>query len=458
MKRFSKQMWGRLVACRPITNRPFGQQAISLLYLAAICAYGQQPTQSAFVASDVLNKELPKWLRFSGDYRARLEGFSGGGFRKDNEDAYLLNRFRLNVLIKPTPWLKFYAQGQDARVFWKNQHPAAPPFQNTMDLRMAYMEIGETEKGTAALRVGRQELVFGEQRLVGHVSWLNTARSFDAVRATFRSHGYRLDAFASTVVNPVDGTFDHHTGGNNFHGLYGGIEKLVPKAVIEPYAFWRLSQRLGTETGTRGNLDSKTIGFRWVGKLPANFDYGVEVAGQTGSLGTDSVGAWAGHWVLGYTATKFRFKPHFLAEYNYASGDDNARDGKRGTFDQLYPTGHDKYGLADQVGWRNIRDVRSGVEFKPHTKWLVSGIYHNYWLASSTDALYSASGAVQARSANGTAGTHVGQELDAQFMYTVSKQVQIGGGYAHLFTGEFLNKTTQGKDYNIPYIMFSYGF
>jgi len=60
-----------------------------------------------------------------------------------------------------------------ARVLEKPD-PAAPPFQNTMDLRLAYMEIGETEKGTAALRVGRQELVFGDQRLIGHLNWVNT--------------------------------------------------------------------------------------------------------------------------------------------------------------------------------------------------------------------------------------------------------------------------------------------
>jgi hypothetical protein len=71
---------------------------------------------------------------------------------------------------------------------------------------------------------------------------MNDARSF-GVRATFPHNGHRLDAFASIVVNPVDGTFDHHTSGNNFHGLYSGIEKLAPKGVIEPYVLWRLQQR-----------------------------------------------------------------------------------------------------------------------------------------------------------------------------------------------------------------------
>jgi hypothetical protein len=426
--------------------------------IVAMAAYGQQPAQTAFVPSEELNKELPKWLRFSGDYRARLEGFTGGAFKPDNSDAYLLNRFRINMMIKPVSWLKFYAQGQDARVFGKNQKPAAPPFQDTMDLRMAYVEIGEAEKGFAFMRVGRQELVFGEQRLLGHLNWVNVARTFDAVRATFHYKGYRLDAFASSVVNIRDGEFNKRSDGNNLHGLYGGMEKLVPKALIEPYLLWRLAPRLTTEAGARGNLDFRTVGFRWVGKLPLNFDYGTEIARQVGSLATDDIGAWAGHWVIGYTAGKIPYKPRFVGEYNYASGDRDPRDGKRGTFDQLYPTPHNLYGLADQIGWRNIHHLRTGVEFKPRPKWAVSSFYHSYWLASARDALYGASGAAVARSIDGTAGTRVGQELDGQFMYTLSKQVQIGAGYAHFFTGEFLKKTTPGKAYNSPYLMVAYAF
>jgi hypothetical protein len=414
--------------------------------------------QPVFVPSEALNKELPKWLRFSGEYRARLEGFTGGGFA-DNDDAYFLNRFRINMQIKPTAWLKFNFQGQDSRVFGKNQNPAAPPYQDTMDLRLAYVEIGDSEKKVFGLRAGRQELVFGEQRLVGHLNWTNTARSFDAVRGTIRGNGYRLDAFASTVVSAVDGEFNRafRTKADNFHGLYGGMEKLVPKAVIEPYLFWRVTRNLRTEGAQPGNRDFKTIGFRWVGKLPAQFDYGTEIAGQTGSLGSDSVGAWAGHWVLGYTA-KAKFKPRLVAEYNYASGDKDPKDGKRGTFDQLYPTGHDKYGLADQVGWRNIHDIRAGVEVKPNPKWTVVPNYHNYWLASATDSLYAASGAAIVRKLDGSAGTHVGQELDLSTVYALNKQMQIGGGFAHLFPGEFLQKATKGHGYNFPYVMFTYSF
>jgi hypothetical protein len=418
----------------------------------------QSAPAAALRPSDALNSQLPRWLRFSGEYRVRVEGFAGGGFQQDTEDAYWLNRVRVNMSLIPANWLKLQFQAQDAQALGKNAKPHGPPFEDTMDLRTAYVELMDPENSALGLRVGRQELVFGEQRLVGHVSWLNTARTFDAVRATVRYKGYRLDAFAASVVNIREDELNKRADGNNFHGAYGSINSLVPKAVIEPYAFWRLAPRLTTERGTVGNLDFKTVGLRWVGKLPLNFDYGTEIAGQVGSIGSDDVSAWAGHWLLGYTVAAAPYTPRLVAEYNYASGDEVPGDGTRGTFDQLYPTAHDKYGLTDQVGWRNIHHSRLGVEFKPQPKWLVTGNYHSWWLASPRDGLYSATSALVARRTDGSAGRHVGQELDVQVVYSLSPQMQVSGGYAYLFPGTFLKNTTPGNAYQFPYWMISYAF
>ena len=426
------------------------------------CQQGSVPTSQAQTVqtpflSDQLNKNLPAWVRFSGEFRGRLEGFAGGGF-SDNGDAYWLNRLRLNMSLIPVSWLELQFQAQDAQVFGRNAKPDGPPFQDAMDLRTAYVELLNPEDRMLGFRIGRQELVFGEQRLVGHVSWLNTARTFDAVRATVRYKGYRLDAFAASVVNIRDREFNRRLDGNNFHGVYGSITSLVPKATIEPYGFWRLAPRLTTELGTPGNLDFKTAGLRWVGTLPAGFDYGAELAGQIGTLGSDEIRAWASHWLLGYTASAFPHTPRFIAEYNYASGDDMPGDGMRGTFDQLYPTAHDKYGLADQVGWRNIHHGRLGVEFKPHAKLLLTGNYHSWWLASTRDGLYNAGGALVVISADRSTGRHVGQELDLQAVYSLSPQMQVAGGYAYLFPGTFLKNMTPGKAYQLPYMMISYKF
>ncbi|MES1262622.1 MAG: alginate export family protein, partial [Acidobacteriota bacterium] len=151
-------------------------------------------------------------------------------------------------------------------------------------------------------------------------------------------------------------------------------------------------------------------------------------------------------------------KPRPWIEFNYATGDANAKDGIRGTFDQLYPTAHDKYGLADQVGWKNIKDLHMGVETKPRKNWTATLEYNDWYLADPHDALYNTSSTAIARSTTGTAGTHVGQELDLTATWIVFSALQTGAGIGHLFPGEFLRKTTPGYSYTYPYVMLTYRF
>ena len=212
-----------------------------------------------------------------------------------------------------------------------------------------------------------------------------------------------------------------------------------------------------SEAGPLGELHQFTTGARVAGTLPAKFDYTLEMARQDGSLGSDTVRAWAGHWQARKTFAG-TVTPRVFGEYNYASGDRNPADGVRGTFDQLYPTGHDKLGLSDQVGWRNTRHVRAGVELTPVKGLPVTTSYHSWWLADAHDGLYAASGALVARVATGAASTHVGQELDVQTSRTLTPQLQLAAGYAHIFSGPFLKQATPGASYSLPYVMVTYVF
>jgi Alginate export len=430
-----------------------------LLLLIAACAF-RLTAQSADVfqwPSEQINQRLPEWLRFSGEERIRVEGYDAGGFKPDNGDAYVLQRFRFNMKIQPTGWLKVFVQTQDARVFWKNQVPA-PPFEDTWDLRLAYAEGGDMEKSPAAVRVGRQEINLGDERLVGSSQWLNTPRSFDAARLALHYRKVRLDIFASSVVVVHSGQVGSVQPGNNLHGLYGGLINVIPNSTIEPYLLWRLQPGVQSELGGAGHLDMKVSGVRWAGTLPHNFDYRTEVVFERGRLAQDHIQAWAGHWSAGYTFAKPAWKPRLMAEYNYATGDGNSKDGRRNTFDQLYPSAHDMYGLADQVGWKNIHHIRSGVEWKVTPAWSMGSRYSDYWLADAHDALYNTSSAVVTHSANGSAGRWVGQEIDFVTMYQPFKTTQIGAGLAHIFPGTFLKLTTPGRGYTAPYVFFNSQF
>jgi hypothetical protein len=398
---------------------------------------------------------LPSWLRIRGEFRERFEGFTNVEFTSDRDDLYWLSRFRLNATVTPGRLVSFSFQAQDARVGGKSIGPTGAPFKGAFDLRAGYADIG-TARSPVAVRIGRQELVFGEQRLVGHLGWANTARTFDAARVTVRNARFQLDLFGASVVRILDGEFDKSGNGNRFIGAYGVTGALIPKSTVEPYVFWKRDQNLRSESGPTGNLEVITAGVRWAGKLPARIDYGTEMAVQSGSLGPDTIRAWAGHWQL-RAATPGPIKVGLTGEYNYASGDKDPTDGTRGTFDQLYPTGHDKYGLADLVGWRNIHHLRAGINVTVE-RLLLTASHHSWWLAERRDALYTAGSAVLVRVTTGTDSRHVGQEIDVQASRPLTPQLQMSGGYAYVFPGGFLKQATPGAAYGYLYVMATYVF
>jgi hypothetical protein len=401
-----------------------------------------------------INEHLPRWLRVRGEWRGRLEGFDGAAFTPDREDLYWLNRFRFNVGVTPLRHLAFQTQVQDARVARKQIGPTGAPFRAPFDLRLAYADIGAAN-APATLRLGRQELAFGEQRLVGHVSWLNAARVFDGGRVTLRRPGLTVDGFATAVVQTAVDAFDRPQRGNRFLGAYAATTRLIPRSSLEPYVFWRRDRDVRSESGALGTLSQTTIGVRWAGTAGSGFDYGVETAVQTGSAGSDDIRAWASHHQI---RTPARGGLRWIGEYNVASGDRDPADGRRETFDQLYPTPHDKYGLADQIGWRNVHHLRAGVELGRWRTLPITANYHSWWLVEPRDGAYAAGGALVARLPAGAPDRHIGQEVDVQVSRAITPQLQVAAGYAHLFTGAFLDAATPGASYSHPYVMATWVF
>jgi hypothetical protein len=403
------------------------------------------------------NELMPSWLRVRGEFRERFEGFENSNFIEGRDDAYALSRFRFNVAVTATKHLAFQANFQDARVAGKEVGPTTAPFRGPFDLRTAFADVGDT-KVPVALRLGRQELVFGESRLLGSLPWVNTGRSWDAARVILRSPMFQVDVFGASLVRSLPNEFDKSGNGNLLAGAYATSTKLLHRATVEPYVFWRRDINLRSELGTLGTLSQTTVGTRISGQLPAQLDYGVEMALQRGGLDQDSLNAWAGHWQLRWSLTGWA-AAKVTSEYNFATGDESPTDGARQTFDQLYPTGHDKLGLADQIGWRNIHHIREGVEITPIKATPISLNYHSWWLASSTDGLYSAGGTLLVpRIATGASSTHVGQEIDLQVTRAITPQLQLAAGYAHIVNGAFLREATPGASYSYPYVMATYVF
>ena len=171
-------------------------------------------------------------------------------------------------------------------------------------------------------------------------------------------------------------------------------------------------------------------------------DYSAEVPYQFGEWGTDDLSAIAAHADVGLTFVDHPWKPRIGAEYSFASGDRNPTDGKRQTFDNLFPTNHLHYGYMDLFSWRNIRHWGFVASVEPTKKLLAKANFHIFGLDEAKDAWYNAGGKVLRRSSTGHVNRDVGKELDLTLKYELNKNVSIMTGYSHFFAGDFVRDTS----------------
>lgn len=398
-----------------------------------------------------LNDQLPRWLQFGLDERLRAEGYNGNGFKPDHGASYLLNRFRFGMIVQPVNWFKVVAQVQDARSFLQSP-PLGPPNDVRWDLKLAYAEFGDAEKQPVSLTVGRQLMDYNST-IIANSEWRNQGRSYDGVVTNIHVDRLRAAVFAASVVNPLLDGISHHQEGNNIYGAYGWITRVLPKSSIEPFVLWRVAPSVAVQDSKikTGRLDEQAGGFRIRGTDLRNFDYRYELVLERGSAGPNDIQAWGTTAGLGYTVSSFGWKPRLFTGYDYASGDKNPDSNIHGTFDTMYPTAHDRFGITDQFGWQNIIAGRGGATINPHRRLSFTAQYLDFWLASATDGIYNSSGGLIFRDVTGRSGTHVGQELDTYAWYEINREVHVGAGIGHILPGEFIDKAGKGASYTYPY-------
>jgi len=398
-----------------------------------------------------LNDRVPGWLQFGLEERFRVEGDSGAGFKPNSSTSYLLNRFRFGVILQSLGWIKVVTQMQDARSFLQSP-PLGPPNTVRWDLKLAYIQFGDVERQPVAIAVGRQ-LIDYNNTILADSQWRNQGRSFDGVVFKVHVDRFRAAVFAASIVNPMAGGITHHQEGNNVYGVYAWITRVLPQSSIEPLVLWRVAPKVAVEDSTAksGRLDEKAYGFRLRGVNLRNIDYRYEMVIERGSAGANPIRAWATTGATGYTVRSLTWKPRLFAGYDFATGDKNPADGVRGTFDTMYQTAHDRFGITDQFGWQNIRAGRAGGTIIPRRRWSMTAQYVDMWLASATDAAYNSSGGIILRDVTGKSGKHVASELDFYGWYEINRQVHIGAGLGHIFPAEFIDRAGKGASLVYPY-------
>ncbi len=394
---------------------------------------------------------LPRWLKLGGQFRLRAEGRRD--FRLQGlDDNYLLSRLRVRMGVRPTSWLELTLEGQDARV--ASSDLGLSKLEDPLDVKQAHIVVNMDR---LLIQVGRQVLTYGTDRLVGASNWSNTSRSFDGVRMQLALAGGRLDFFASSVVQVDPNRWNERKKGENLYGAYTMWPNLFEKGNLDVYFLAKTVEEATDPVGNQGSAKVYTTGARLVNRSNRvsgwEFDLSLEAARQWGSLVSHDLSAWAGYVIVGMSPQEWPLGPRFSAEFSYASGDKRQSPETIGTFDQLYPTNHSKYGIVDMVGWRNIQDLRLGVELDLIRGLKVSFDYHSFWLASAFDHLYASSGSIVVQTPNGgVADRHVGQETDIIALFPLKRYLVLGAGYGHLFAGPFLRENTEGLGTSFAYV------
>jgi len=383
--------------------------------------------------------------------RTRWEAKTGVNFGASVNQEYMLSRLRIGMEYRPVNWFTISSLGQDARAPFYGK-PAPGTLRNTMDLHEAYVALGRTGN-SANFSFGRRMLNYGETRVIGVPQWANTSRTFDYGRAEYANARMTLDALLVSPVIVRPDSFDNPELGNRIWGTYDVFPKLARGVSINTYVLRHSQNKVGGWTG-KETLGTNSFGMRVYGDLPAHFAYSLEGIGQTGHLGLLKQRAYA--WFAGVSRpVRLAGLPlNLSAEFKEASGSRAGSD-HSGTYDQLSPANHDKFGHEDLFGWRNLETFKFLATAKVTKRVDFNVMYTDHNLFSATDALYNSGGSKIASSSTGKAGTRVGQELDG-FVTVKAGPHTFYAGFGHFFKGEFVETATPGINPRYLYVAQQY--
>ncbi|HWB08237.1 MAG TPA: alginate export family protein [Pirellulales bacterium] len=451
----------------PQQARP-AMEAYKRLYFDNNFSYLNDPANSEFYLGDIF-KQWPvgrrSMLDLGGEYRLRdqhefnLRGRNLTGV----SDDFLLQRTRFYGNLKLDDGVRLYGEALDSATSFQRHTPLASEENGIEALNLfADLRLVDAERGELWGRVGRQELAYGNERLVSPAEWNNVLRTFDGAKLFWRGKNWDIDGFwtrpvAFGILTEPPRQPDHLDMTQDFYGLFSTYkpapeptevkeEAQVPRrplGVKQTFDFYYLALNVYDAPISAAypvNASFQTMGTRWQGRRE-NLLWEFEGAYQFGRYGSGLQSAGMTVTGIGYEYAERRTKPRLWLYYDWASGDANPSNGVHGTFNQLFPWAHRYLGWMDLVGRENIRDLNLQFVMSPSEKTSLTLWYHIFHLAQSRDALYNAFGTPIRSSPTGAAGTYVGQELDLLFQVVINPRADVLFGYSYFFAGTFVKAT-----------------
>ncbi len=214
----------------------------------------------------------------------------------------------------------------------KNRDVIADP--DGSRVHQGYLDLGFLPK--THIKIGRQEIILDDHRLVGNIGWRQNAQSFDGVTVTSNIvKGLTLFGGYVDRVNTILLEQKDLDGFWMFHATYGGIQGMKLSAFC---------YLLNSEGGDKNDRDLATYGLRATGKVMM-IRYALDYAYQTDWNDRDyDVSA---NMFNGYLAADLNKMISIGAGISYIEGQDDKDPKKDRAFDTLFSTAHKFNGWAD---------------------------------------------------------------------------------------------------------------
>jgi hypothetical protein len=351
-------------------------------------------------------------------------------------------RTRGSVLVTLPRDVRAFIQLQDVREWGADPNTMA--LQATgFNLHQGWIELGHETTSPFSARVGRQELDYGEERLVGAVNWAQQGRSFNGVRLRTRAvEGLVLDGLVMPIGNEDVG---EPGSGAGLYGLYGVVSLA---GTLDAYLLYNNEDtRAGEPPVTTRFTDQYTVGGRW-SSGGHGFTWRVEGAVQRGTRQERAVSAYLVAARVGRALTD-RLAVDLW--YDFLSGGDDPTEPTIRVFDTLFATNHKFYGFMDlftnipvHTAGRGLQDLAARGSYRLRDGVDLGVDFHAFRLAATADA----------------EAARIGEEVDLELRWAYAPGVAVSGGASYFAPAEAWSAVLGRPDRNMVwgYVMLGVRF
>lgn len=397
------------------------------------------------------------FISLGGELREQFQLFKNINFG-DVPPAYpvinpkqLNHRFMGHANIELGSHFRFFMQFNNTLRFF-NPNPAAPEIdENQLSLHQAFADLKLRHWN---FRLGRQELFYGNHRLITVREGPNTRQAFDGFLVKKTNKNGAIDFFALTKLISRKSVFDDKSFKEGLIGIYGTQYFLSRKLSLDYYVV-NFQSRQRKYNYSSGFENRQTYGLRlFLNGKKINFE--VEGAYQSGKF--DSLKINAFNLVADVNLLVYPSKKGIVGlAVNAASGDKNSSDHTLNTYNLLFAK--PAYGLAIPVGSTNMLSLYPYVKINPVQK--LNLMAQVFFLArySNQDGTYSP-GMIQNRpgpdfSLN-TTKNFLGIFYILETSFLQSKHLSLSFDASYFKAGNYPKETGKGND--ITYLSFKSTF